>query len=76
MGASAAYATFSDFPVAAGTDSSRELFVNGDSNWASDVSEAKNSSKGEEINGDFGIEAVRAKLMLDLQAAADKVSYV
>ena len=29
--------------------------------------------KGEEINGDDGIEAVRAKLMFDLQAAADKM---
>ncbi|KAL6339545.1 hypothetical protein AAG906_034630 [Vitis piasezkii] len=45
VGASAAYATCSDFPVAAGTDSSGELFVNGDSNWSSDVSEAKNSRK-------------------------------
>ncbi|CAK9136261.1 unnamed protein product [Ilex paraguariensis] len=39
VGASAAYATCSDFPVAAGTDSSGELFPNGDANWASDVSE-------------------------------------
>ncbi|KAK9084245.1 hypothetical protein Scep_030716 [Stephania cephalantha] len=38
--------TCSDFPVAAagGTDSSGELFVsNGDPNWSSDVSEARNS---------------------------------
>lgn len=44
VGASAAYATCSDFPVAAGTDSSGELFVNGDANW-SDVSEVKNSRR-------------------------------
>ncbi|XP_077227442.1 uncharacterized protein LOC143860578 [Tasmannia lanceolata] len=51
-GASAAYATCSDFPVAAGTDSSGELFVNGDLNWASDVSEAKNSRKdGKDVGG-------------------------
>ncbi|XVF21976.1 hypothetical protein REPUB_Repub12eG0134900 [Reevesia pubescens] len=43
VGASAAYGTCSDFPVAVGTDSSGELFVNGgDANWASDVSEARN----------------------------------
>ncbi|KAL5983735.1 hypothetical protein ACLOJK_017826 [Asimina triloba] len=43
-GASAAYATCSDFPVLAGTDSSGELFVNGgaDASWASDFSEARN----------------------------------
>jgi hypothetical protein len=34
--------------VAVGTDSSGELFVNGDANWASDVSEAKNSIKERE----------------------------
>ncbi|CAN1353252.1 hypothetical protein LINPERPRIM_LOCUS43073 [Linum perenne] len=46
--ASAAHGTCSDFPVAIGTDSSGELFVNGgDQNWASDVSEARNSSKEE-----------------------------
>ncbi|PIA44383.1 hypothetical protein AQUCO_01700171v1 [Aquilegia coerulea] len=59
VGASAAYATCSDFPVAAGTDSSGELFVNGDANWSSDVSEAKNSRKegkdsGEKENLGFG----------------------
>ncbi|RHN81120.1 hypothetical protein MtrunA17_Chr1g0195591 [Medicago truncatula] len=43
VGASAAYGTCSDFPVAMGTDSSGELFGNGDANWSSDVSEAKNS---------------------------------
>ncbi|KAK9146955.1 hypothetical protein Sjap_006858 [Stephania japonica] len=39
--------TCSDFPVAAaGTDSSGELFVsNGDPNWSSDVSEARNSRR-------------------------------
>ncbi|KAG9443804.1 hypothetical protein H6P81_015144 [Aristolochia fimbriata] len=48
VGPSAAYATCSDFPVAAGTDSSGELFVNGagDVNWASDVSEAKKEGGG------------------------------
>ncbi|XP_031261641.1 uncharacterized protein LOC116119848 [Pistacia vera] len=45
VGASAAYGTCSDFPVAVGTDSSGELFVNGEANWASDVSEAKNSRR-------------------------------
>ncbi|KAF9622115.1 hypothetical protein IFM89_029399 [Coptis chinensis] len=45
IGASGAYATCSDFPIAAGTDSSGELFVNGDVSWSSDVSEAKNSRK-------------------------------
>ncbi|XP_057425237.1 uncharacterized protein LOC130718637 isoform X2 [Lotus japonicus] len=43
VGASAAHGTCSDFPVAMGTDSSGELFGNGDANWSSDVSEAKNS---------------------------------
>ncbi|XP_050236673.1 uncharacterized protein LOC126686588 isoform X2 [Mercurialis annua] len=43
VGASAAHGTCSDFPVAVGTDSSGELFGNGDSNWGSDASEAKNS---------------------------------
>lgn len=47
VGASAAHGTCSDFPLAVGTDSSGELFVNGDANWASDVSEAKNSSRRE-----------------------------
>ncbi|XP_015577212.1 uncharacterized protein LOC8259867 isoform X2 [Ricinus communis] len=42
-----AHGTCSDFPVAVGTDSSGELFGNGDSNWGSDVSEAKNSIKRE-----------------------------
>ncbi|KAF8387858.1 hypothetical protein HHK36_026520 [Tetracentron sinense] len=61
VGASAAYATCSDFPVAVGTDSSGELFLNGDANWASDVSEAKNSRRerrdgggGERENLGFG----------------------
>ncbi|KAH7578338.1 hypothetical protein ACOSP7_000423 [Xanthoceras sorbifolium] len=45
VGASAAYGTCSDFPVAVGTDSSGELFGNGEANWASDVSEAKNSRR-------------------------------
>ncbi|XAR58439.1 hypothetical protein NMG60_11013827 [Bertholletia excelsa] len=48
VGASAAYATCSDFPAApAGTDSSGELFLNGDSNWGSDMSEAGKSSRRE-----------------------------
>lgn len=46
--ASAAHGTCSDFPVAMGTDSSGELFVNGDGNWGSDASEAKNSMKDRE----------------------------
>lgn len=50
VGASAAYGTCSDFPVAVGTDSSGELFGNGEANWASDVSEAKNSRR-ERDNG-------------------------
>ncbi|KAK8630785.1 hypothetical protein V6N13_079560 [Hibiscus sabdariffa] len=46
VGASAAYGTCSDFPVAVGTDSSGELFGNGgDPCWASDVSEARNNRK-------------------------------
>ncbi|XWS76571.1 hypothetical protein CRYUN_Cryun01aG0187800 [Craigia yunnanensis] len=46
VGATAAYGTCSDFPVAVGTDSSGELFVNGgDAYWASDVSEARNSRR-------------------------------
>ncbi|EXC10295.1 hypothetical protein L484_006190 [Morus notabilis] len=46
VGASAAYGTCSDFPVAVGTDSSGELFLNtGDANWSSDVSEARNSRR-------------------------------
>ncbi|KAK7277743.1 hypothetical protein RJT34_22758 [Clitoria ternatea] len=48
VGASAAYGTCSDFPVAMGTDSSGELFGNGDANWSSDVSEAKNSRRERE----------------------------
>lgn len=50
VGASAAYGTCSDFPVAVGTDSSGELFGNGEANWASDVSEARNSRR-ERDNG-------------------------
>jgi hypothetical protein len=34
--------------MAAGTDSSGELFVNGDGNWGSDVSEARNSRRDRE----------------------------
>lgn len=45
VGASAAYA---------GTDSSGELFVNGDVNWSSDVSEAKNSRKEGKDSGGNG----------------------
>ncbi|KAF3436448.1 hypothetical protein FNV43_RR23540 [Rhamnella rubrinervis] len=45
VGASAAYGTCSDFPVAVGTDSSGELFGNGDANWSSDVSDARNSRR-------------------------------
>ncbi|XP_071738331.1 uncharacterized protein [Rutidosis leptorrhynchoides] len=44
VGASNAYGTCSDFMMAnnGGTDSSGELFVNGDVNWASDASDVKN----------------------------------
>ncbi|CAJ1969707.1 unnamed protein product [Sphenostylis stenocarpa] len=52
VGASAAYGTCSDFPVAMGTDSSGELFGNGDANWSSDVSEAKNSRRERERDGE------------------------
>ncbi|XP_010259559.1 PREDICTED: uncharacterized protein LOC104598949 [Nelumbo nucifera] len=45
VGASAAYATCSDFHVAVGTDSSGELFLNGDAYWYSDISEARNSRR-------------------------------
>ncbi|PON55325.1 LYR motif protein [Trema orientale] len=52
VGASAAYGTCSDFPVAVGTDSSGELFVNnGDANWSSDVSEARNSRRDRDGGG-------------------------
>ncbi|XP_022949469.1 uncharacterized protein LOC111452804 isoform X2 [Cucurbita moschata] len=59
VGASAAHGTCSDFPLAVGTDSSGELFVNGDANWSSDVSEAKNSrrerdEKDHHLGGGFG----------------------
>ncbi|EOX95076.1 hypothetical protein QUC31_004839 [Theobroma cacao] len=64
VGASAAYGTCSDFPVAVGTDSSGELFGNGaDAYWASDVSEARNSRRErgdggsgekESLGGQFG----------------------
>ncbi|KAF6155582.1 hypothetical protein GIB67_004576 [Kingdonia uniflora] len=40
-----AYGACTDLVVAAGTDSSGEFFVNGDANWSSDVSEAKNSRR-------------------------------
>ncbi|KAJ8749581.1 hypothetical protein K2173_026230 [Erythroxylum novogranatense] len=47
VGASAAHGTCSDLPLAVGTDSSGELFGNGDANWASDVSEVKTSWRKE-----------------------------
>ncbi|KAJ7969757.1 LYR motif-containing protein 7 isoform 2 [Quillaja saponaria] len=50
-GTSVAYGTCSDFPVAMGTDSSGELFGNGDASWASDVSEAKNSRRDRDRDG-------------------------
>ncbi|XP_048425783.1 uncharacterized protein LOC103952035 [Pyrus x bretschneideri] len=53
--ASVAYGTCSDFPMAVGTDSSGGPFGNGDANWASDVSKARNSRKerdGGEGNGE------------------------
>jgi hypothetical protein len=37
-----------------GTDSSGELFGNGDPNWSSDVSEAKNSRRERERDGGSG----------------------
>ncbi|XWS46645.1 hypothetical protein CRYUN_Cryun14cG0086200 [Craigia yunnanensis] len=68
VGASAAYGTCSDFPVAVGTDSSGELFGNGgDAYWALDVSEVRNSRRerrdggsGEKeslggVGGQFGV---------------------
>ncbi|KGN52810.1 uncharacterized protein LOC101206482 [Cucumis sativus] len=54
VGASAAHGTCSDFPIAVGTDSSGELFVNGDANWSSDVSEAKNSRREREEKDHLG----------------------
>ncbi|XP_031121355.1 uncharacterized protein LOC116024576 isoform X2 [Ipomoea triloba] len=48
VGASAANGTCSDFLV---TDSSGELFVNGDANWASDVSEAIRNLRREREHG-------------------------
>ncbi|KAG1338711.1 hypothetical protein COCNU_04G010170 [Cocos nucifera] len=56
--ASVAYATCSDFPLAAGgTDSSGELFLNGDGSWGSDVSEARISRKeSREVAGGAGLE--------------------
>ncbi|KAF7804861.1 uncharacterized protein G2W53_043972 [Senna tora] len=54
VGASAAYGTYSDFPMALGTDSSGELFGNGDPNWSSDVSEAKNSRRDRDRDGGSG----------------------
>lgn len=54
-GVSAAYATCSDFPLAAGgTDSSGELFVIGDGSWGSDVSEAARVTKREVTSGGGG----------------------
>lgn len=55
--ASATYATCSDFPIA-GTDSSGELFYNGDCNWGSDIiipmSEVRNYTKreGKDVGGE------------------------
>lgn len=54
VGASAAYGTCSDFPVAAGTDSSGELFMNGDANWSSDVSEAGRNNNHRKVDKDNG----------------------
>ncbi|KAK4363596.1 hypothetical protein RND71_018837 [Anisodus tanguticus] len=51
VGASAAYGTCSDFPVAVGTDSSGELFVNGDMNWTLDVSEVTRNLLRKEKEG-------------------------
>nr|GMD15630.1 LIM domain-containing protein [Ipomoea batatas] len=56
VGASAACGTCSDFPMAPGTDSSGELFVNGDVNWASDVSNESGygSEPGYRGDGEIG----------------------
>lgn len=54
VGASAAYGTCSDFPVAVGTDSSGELFVNGDMHWTLDVSEVTKSLRKEKEGGGVG----------------------
>ncbi|KAJ8552950.1 hypothetical protein K7X08_020343 [Anisodus acutangulus] len=51
VGASVAYGTCSDFPVAVGTDSSGELFVNGDMNWTLDVSEVTRNLLRKEKEG-------------------------
>ncbi|KAE8697911.1 mitochondrial zinc maintenance protein 1 [Hibiscus syriacus] len=52
VGASAAYGTCSDFPMAIGTDSSGEQFGNvGDAYWTSDVSEARNPRRERGDNG-------------------------
>ncbi|PKA57683.1 hypothetical protein AXF42_Ash016729 [Apostasia shenzhenica] len=54
---SASYATCSDFPLATGgTDSSGELFVNGDGSWGSDVSEARGSRREAREGGNGGLE--------------------
>ncbi|XP_008789864.1 uncharacterized protein LOC103707238 [Phoenix dactylifera] len=55
---SAAYATCSDFPLApGGTDSSGELFVNADSRWGWDVSEARILRKeSRDVGGGVGLE--------------------
>lgn len=51
----AAYATCSDFPLAAGgTDSSGELFANGEGSWGSDVSEARAFSSRREMGREVG----------------------
>ncbi|KAF8392588.1 hypothetical protein HHK36_022933 [Tetracentron sinense] len=52
--ASVDYATCSDIPLAVGTDSSGDFFMNGDANWASDVSEAKNSRRERRDGGGGG----------------------
>lgn len=64
VGASAACGTCSDFPMAPGTDSSGELFVNGDVNWASDVSEAARNSRRERDGGSAERESSIAALQI------------
>ncbi|WOK96118.1 hypothetical protein Cni_G04825 [Canna indica] len=76
-GVSAAYATCSDFPLAAGgTDSSGELFVIGDGSWGSDVSEAARMTRREaagggaserESSGFAGFQGIGSATMLELQ---------
>lgn len=68
-GVSAANATCSDFPFAnCGTDSSGELFLNGDGSWSSDVSDARASKKeGREVGSGEGTSSGSYLGLLDSQ---------